>query len=87
MAREPIDPILKIQLWQRLTMDVDLVRGAYDAATTSEFLRGQCRARGIDMAKAFLEPPGMAEYRERMKAEQAAEQQKGEVEVGEGAKR
>ena len=81
MAREPIDPILKANLWRRCMTDLDLVRAVYDQVI--ERLRQECKARGMDVAKAFPEPPGMQAYR----ASQAKGKKKPDVEVGWGSKR
>lgn len=81
LAREPIDTILKARLWNRCMVDLDLTRGVYDQAIG--YLRRECKTRGIDVAKAFPEPPGMKEYRARLPKERESP----DVEVHEGSKR
>jgi hypothetical protein len=53
--------IARAHVWAQI--DPTIKQRVYDAPGLVPYLRAQCEERGIDVAKAFPEPPGMAAYR------------------------
>ena len=67
--------LMKARIWSRLSVDengVDYQRWAYDPILAT--LEAECEEADFDPAKAFPEPPGMKEFREKNPVQREGQQ-------------